>query len=62
MALFIWSDKCHSYSPYQFCDSVNCTINCSSFNDKAYVLDFAGGGAVHLLGTAMCLVLACVAV
>ena len=32
----------------------NCTWDCSngaaSFWDKIYVLDFAGGGAVHLIG------------
>jgi len=25
-------------------------VDCSSFFSKAYFLDFAGGGAVHLLG------------
>ncbi|XP_065919159.1 putative ammonium transporter sll1017 isoform X2 [Dysidea avara] len=49
VALFIWSDNCHSFSPYRFCRHLDC-LHCSSFQNKAYFLDFAGGGAVHLLG------------
>ena len=39
-------------SPYRFCDAPGSpTItNTSSFTERAYVLDFAGGGAVHLVG------------
>ena len=61
VAYFIWSCNCSSYSPYRFCQPDNCddystcqycrkNIDCTSFKDKAYFLDFAGGGAVHLLG------------
>ena len=48
VALFIWSDDCNSLSPYRFCHH-HC-LDCSTFKMKAYFLDFAGGGAVHLLG------------
>ena len=61
VAFFIWTGSCDSYSPYRFCQPENCddystckscrkSIDCTSFTDKAYFLDFAGGGAVHLLG------------
>ena len=60
IARIIWSDACNSLSPYRYCDfgndqnsSVACGYNCTQQLDLAqrlYVLDFAGGGAVHLLG------------
>lgn len=63
MARIIWSDHCDSLSPYRFCDYLNnplqknhhCSWNCDDadvgFRGRMYVLDFAGGGAVHLIGT-----------
>lgn len=58
VARVIWSDDCPSLSPYRFCNFYerpwqSCGHNCSeplSLSDRLYVLDFAGGGAVHLLG------------
>ena len=60
IARIIWSDACSSLSPYRYCDfgdqqnsSVACGYNCTQQLDltkRLYVLDFAGGGAVHLLG------------
>lgn len=39
-------------SPYRFCDlsGVTSVTNNSSFIERIHVLDFAGGGAVHLVG------------
>ena len=59
VARIIWSDDCQSLSPYRFCkyiDTTNyqsCGYSCDeslSLSKRLYVLDFAGGGAVHLLG------------
>ena len=60
IARIIWSDDCNSLSPYRYCDfgdqqnsSVACGYNCTQklgLTQRLYVLDFAGGGAVHLLG------------
>jgi Amt family ammonium transporter len=57
IARLIWSDKCESLSPYRFCsnstDSSACNYGCSQslgLRQRMYVLDFAGGGAVHMLG------------
>lgn len=63
VARIIWSDDCASLSPYRFCDygpalprsnKQDCGYNCNStlnnLGEKLYVLDFAGGGAVHLIG------------
>ena len=60
IARLIWSDKCTSLSPYRFCTNFNnftapyaCNYGCSetlSLHQRMYVLDFAGGGAVHMLG------------
>ena len=60
IARLIWSDSCHSLSPYRFCTyndtttTTACNYGCTAnltLTDRLYVLDFAGGGAVHLLGT-----------
>ena len=61
VARIIWSDHCDSLSPYRFCYYVDnplqenhtCSWSCSdtaSFWNRLHVLDFAGGGAVHLIG------------
>jgi len=60
IARIVWSDGCNSLSPYRFCSHVYgihntsaCEYDCSqplSLGQRLYVLDFAGGGAVHLLG------------
>lgn len=59
IARLIWSDKCSSLSPYRFCsDHSNITTDACNYGctedlpliRRLYVLDFAGGGAVHLLG------------
>jgi ammonia channel protein AmtB len=60
IARLIWSDKCTSLSPYRFCTDFNnfttsyaCNYGCNealSLHQRMYVLDFAGGGAVHMLG------------
>ena len=60
IARIIWSDACSSLSPYRYCDfgdqqnsSVACGYDCTQqlgLTQRLYVLDFAGGGAVHLLG------------
>ena len=54
VALIIWSDIPQSISPYRFCvgmlSDYNCTIAAPSFLRSMYVLDFAGSGAVHMLG------------
>lgn len=63
VARIIWSDHCDSLSPYRFCNYLsnplqadhNCSWDCgsgdgASFRQRLYVLDFAGGGAVHLIG------------
>ena len=54
VALIIWSDVAHSLSPYRFCVGMlpdyNCTLATPSFLRSMYVLDFAGSGAVHMLG------------
>ena len=71
IARIIWSDDCSSLSPYRYCDfgdqqnsSVACGYNCTQqlgLTQRLYVLDFAGGGAVHLLGVCVC-VCVCVCV
>ncbi|KAL5463170.1 hypothetical protein EMCRGX_G032047 [Ephydatia muelleri] len=61
VALIIWSDVSHSLSPYRFCVDLlpgyNCTLPAPSFLESMYVLDFAGSGAVHMLGGTFGLVL-----
>ncbi|XP_064402709.1 uncharacterized protein LOC135348427 isoform X3 [Halichondria panicea] len=71
VARIIWSDDCNTLSPYRFCDygpyhpstnkpdcGYNCTASLTSLGDRIYVLDFAGGGAVHLIG-GMCGLMVC---
>jgi Amt family ammonium transporter len=55
IARIIWSDSEHSLSPYRFCNESEVSQNYScneemNLGQRLYVLDFAGGGAVHLLG------------
>ena len=53
IARIIWTDHQNSLSPYRFCNKTysDCnTLEGSKFYNKIYILDFAGGGAVHLLG------------
>eukprot|EP00731_Ephydatia_muelleri_P027903 Em0019g776a len=61
LALIMWSDNCNSFSPYRFCinkdPSIGCiggtyglTSNPPSFQQRMYVLDFAGSGVVHMVG------------
>jgi len=54
VAHIIWSDhkKSSFLSPFRFCDHSrgHDDLDCDSFSSKVYFLDFAGGGAVHLLG------------
>ena len=61
IARVVWSDGCSSLSPYRFCNfdelhgsnTSACGYGCSQqlgLGQRLYVLDFAGGGAVHLLG------------
>jgi len=61
VARIIWADEEISFSPYKFCDYVNYTkystyswrehCHKEGFSkDKVYILDFAGGGAVHGIG------------
>ena len=56
IARIIWTDKDTSLSPYRFCNeshplNLNCTVlDDLDFGNRMYILDFAGGGAVHLLG------------
>jgi Amt family ammonium transporter len=56
IARLIWSDDCNSLSPYRFCNTnsnTTCNYGCDSslsLSQRMYVLDFAGGGAVHMLG------------
>uniref|UniRef100_A0A1X7TMW8 Ammonium transporter AmtB-like domain-containing protein n=2 Tax=Amphimedon queenslandica TaxID=400682 RepID=A0A1X7TMW8_AMPQE len=55
VARVIWSDYQSSLSPYRFCNESNVSqsYNCEaemSLHKRLYILDFAGGGAVHLLG------------
>ena len=61
IARLIWSDQASSLSPYRFCsnstiyndNAVTQGFTCvhkQPLSDRLYVLDFAGGGAVHLLG------------
>ncbi|KAL5463208.1 hypothetical protein EMCRGX_G032087 [Ephydatia muelleri] len=61
IVLIIWSDVSQSISPYRFCVGMlpdyNCTLAAPSFLKSMYVLDFAGSGAVHMLGGTFGLVL-----
>ena len=59
VAKIIWSDDCIAKSPYRFCSFASSNErNCSwtqlgsdsSYWDRLYILDFAGGGAVHGIG------------
>lgn len=62
IARLIWSDSCSSLSPYRYCTyydtysnstTTACNYGCDqdlTMSERLYVLDFAGGGAVHLLG------------
>ena len=55
VARVIWSDYKSSLSPYRFCNQSSASQNYScdvemSLHQRLYILDFAGGGAVHLLG------------
>ena len=60
ITLLIWSDHCFTLSPYRFCQntSQSCDFDCYNngsevpLNQRMYTLDFAGGGAVHLVGKA----------
>ena len=59
IVLIIWSDAVQSISPYRFCVGIlpdyNCTLATPSFLKSMYVLDFAGSGAVHMLGKCLLL-------
>eukprot|EP00731_Ephydatia_muelleri_P027904 Em0019g777a len=59
IVLIVWSDLPQSISPYRFCVGMdyNCTLATPSFLRSMYVLDFAGSGAVHMLGGTFGLVL-----
>ena len=54
VAKLIWTDHRNSLSPFRYCtypwlkDSTPFPCNSTLYN--YYILDFAGGGAVHLLG------------
>ena len=72
VARIIWSDQCDSLSPYRFCEysdsafhnKTGCGYNCTTefgLGSRLYILDFAGGGAVHLIGMCVC-VCVCVCV
>lgn len=52
VARFIWGAGPAAFlSPYRFCNTQETnTSNFTSFSDRLYLLDFAGGGAVHLVG------------
>ena len=53
IARFIWgSDPGAFLSPFRFCQPNGTSFNqiSSSYSEKLYLLDFAGGGAVHLVG------------
>lgn len=61
LALIMWSDNCNSFSPYRFCIDKDPTVGCiggtygltpnpPSFQQRMYVLDFAGSGVVHMVG------------
>ena len=60
MARIIWADDKDSLSPYRYCDYREYKNKTFSWKDhcdedgfnmnKVYILDFAGGGAVHGIG------------
>ena len=55
IARLIWSNRRDSLSPYRFCNQLSAAQNYSCtesmpLQTRLYILDFAGGGAVHLLG------------
>ena len=59
VARLIWSDVNNApFSPYKFCNETMsnetkldlCGNGASFIPDRIYILDFAGGGAVHLVG------------
>ena len=52
VARFIWGAGPAAFlSPYRFCNYNGTNISrLASFSDRLYLLDFAGGGAVHLVG------------
>ena len=52
IARFIWGSNPGAFlSPYRFCQPNGSTYyNESSYFERIYLLDFAGGGAVHLVG------------
>ena len=57
IARYIWGGgKDDFLSPYRFCNE-NITQNGSNYFGNLYVLDFAGGGTVHLVGGTASLVL-----
>ena len=52
IARLIWSDvESAPYSPYRFCNQKIPELCNETFSERMYILDFAGGGAVHLVGT-----------
>ena len=52
VARFIWgAGRAAFLSPYRFCNNHGTNVsNLTSFSERLYLLDFAGGGAVHLVG------------
>ncbi|KAI6653547.1 Ammonium transporter 1 member 3-like [Oopsacas minuta] len=51
VARIIWGGGPEAFlSPFRFCIDFNNIINGTSYTDRLYLLDFAGGGAVHLVG------------
>ncbi len=55
VARLIWAGHRYTLSPFRYCTypwhKPNYTFTCGkSVFDSYYILDFAGGGAVHLLG------------